>query len=142
MRLIILTALAAAQLSLPAVTGATEADQTLSSSTPGTPFPTKAEMHAAIDSLPDINALLKDLIKLTKETDLPKRMEKTTDKLAADLEKSGALEPDRNGLPDIKLTLKIFANALADEEVSEGLKDTLDDLEVILEKHMPEEGEP
>lgn len=142
MRLIILSALAAAQLSLPAITVAAETDQKPTASTPSTPFPTKAEMHAAIDSLPDINALLDDLIKLTKETDLPERMEKTTDQLTTDLEKSGALEPDRNGLPDIKLTLKIFANALADEEVSEGLKDTLDDLEVILEKHMPEDEMP
>lgn len=126
MRLVILSVAALGLLSTPAIAGTQSK------------LPTKAEMHKAIDDMPDFNAILDDLIKLTEDSELAERMERSGEKLKTDLETSGALEPDRNGLPDIKMTLKIFASVLAEEDISEELHETLSDLEAIMEKHISE----
>lgn len=98
-------------------------------------FPTKAQIEAAIDEMPDLNAILGDLIILAGESELPQRMTETGETVKQRLEASGALEPDRSGLPDIKLTLKVLLGALAEENVSEELSETLSDIQIILKKH-------
>ncbi len=105
-----------------------------------TKFPSKAEIEAAIDDMPDFNAIFDDMIALTENNDLSERMERSADRVKTDLETSGALEPDRNGLPDIKLTLKVLMGALSEEEVSEGLLETLTDIQAIMEKHMDDDS--
>ncbi len=127
--LIVLSCLCSPALANPH--GERSGDQTVNDIT----LPTKAQIEAAIDEMPDLNAILDDLIILAGESELPQRMAETGETVKERLEASGALEPDRNGLPDIKLTLKVLLGALAEENVSEELSETLSDIQIILKKH-------
>lgn len=108
---------------------------------PDAAFPSKADLEKAIDDMPDINAILGDLIVIVSQSDLPRQMERTGETLKKDLKDSGALEPDRNGLPDIKLTLKTVMNAFMDEGVSESLLETGKEMQAVIEKHAPAQAE-
>lgn len=99
----------------------------------------KAEIEDMIDRLPDFNAVIDDVIKLTENDRLQKRIERSGEAFADKLEDSGALEPDENGIPDIKLMLKVVVTAMSDEEVTGGLLETLSELQSVMEKHIPEE---
>ena len=105
-------------------------------------MPSTEEMEAAIDKMPDLNAILGDLMVLVKDERLQERMEKSGEAFAERLDKSGAMEPDENGIPNIKLALKALVGALGDEEVTGGLLDTVSDLQQVMEKHVPEEDAP
>lgn len=108
---------------------------------PEATFPSKAEIEKAIDDMPDFNAILGDLITVAAKSELPRQMERTGDKFRKDLKDSGALEPDRNGLPDIKLTLKTLMNAFMDEGLSESVLATGKDMQAVIEKHVPPQPE-
>ena len=136
MRFFVLSAAALTMLSAPAFAHPEHTEASKPSAE--IKLPSKAEIEKAIDEMPDLNAILGDLITLANKSDLPKRMERTGETLKKDLNVSGALGPDRNGLPDIKLTLKILANVLSDEDVTEGLSETMAGLQTIMEKHMKE----
>lgn len=103
-------------------------------------FPTPAEIEAIIDELPDFNAILSDVRHLVEDDKLQRRMERSGEAFADKLEQSGALEPDENGLPDIKLTLQVMMLALGEEEVSGGLIETLTELQAVMDKHLPEDA--
>lgn len=108
---------------------------------PDATFPSKAEIEKAIDEMPDFNAILGDLMVIASKSDLPRQMERTADTFRQDLKDSGALKPDRNGLPDIKLTLKTLMNAFMEEGISESLLDTGKEMQAVIEKHVPAEQE-
>lgn len=105
-------------------------------------MPSTSELEAAIDELPDLNAMLGDLMHLVKDEKLQKRMERSGEAFSERLEKSGALEPDENGIPDIKLALKALVGVMGDEDITGGLLDTVSELQDIMEKHIPEEDAP
>lgn len=102
-------------------------------------LPSQSEIEEMIDSLPDFNAIIGDVIKLTENDRLQKRMERSGEAFSEKLEKSGALEPDENGIPDIKLALKVIASAVSDEDVTGGMLDTISELQTLMEKHVPED---
>lgn len=139
MRALILSAGAIALLSGSTAAFATSAQKPAPVPAAEFEMPSKAEMEAAIDALPDLNALLGDMMTLVHDERLQERMEKSGEAFAKRLDKSGALEPDANGIPDIKLALKALMGAMTDEDVTGGLLDTITDMQQIMEKHIPEE---
>lgn len=107
-------------------------------------LPSQTEIEEMIDRLPDFNAIIGDVIELTENDRLQKRMERSGEAFSDKLEESGALEPDENGIPDIKLALKVMMSVMSDEEVTGGMIETLSELQSIMEKHVPEaqDGDP
>ena len=143
MRALILSTSALVLLSGSALAHPETADKPAPKPVPETAFemPSTAELEAAIDELPDLNAMLGDFMNLVKDEKLQKRMERSGEAFAEKMEKSGALEPDENGIPDIKLALKALVGVIGDEDVTGGLLDTVSELQEIMEKHIPDEGQ-
>ena len=141
MRTLILSAAASVFLSGSAFAHPEMAEKKAPKGVPEATFelPSTAEMEAAIDKMPDLNAIMGDLMNLVKDERLQERMESSGDAFAKKLDKSGAMRLDENGMPDIKLALKALVGALGDEEVTGGLLDTVTELQQVMEKHIPEE---
>ena len=144
MRALILSASALVLLSGSALAHPEKSETPQPKTVPNATFemPSTSELEAAIDELPDLNAMLGDLMHLVKDDKLQKRMERAGEAFSEKMEKSGALEPDENGIPDIKLALKALVGVMSDEEVTGSLLDTVTDLQEVMEKYIPEDDVP
>lgn len=102
-------------------------------------LPTEAEIDEMLADMPDFNGLMRDMIKLATDEELQDRMERSGKALSDKIDQSGALETDENGMPDFNKLIRVMMYAMADEEVTGGLLETVDELQTVMEKHLPDE---
>lgn len=103
-------------------------------------LPTKAEMQKVIDQMPDFNGLMGDFIELAQDEDLQNSLADAGEAFVDRLDKSGALNTDKNGLPDINKMLEVMLFAFTEDDIAGELVDTLSDVQDIVEKHIPEDN--
>jgi len=101
-------------------------------------LPTKAEMQEVIDQMPDFNGILGDFKKLAEDEKLQKRLENAGESFVQKLDESGALETQKNGLPDINKAIEVMMFAFTDDDIAGELLDTMTEFQDIVEKHVPE----
>jgi len=96
-------------------------------------LPSKTEIQDAIKQMPDMNAIMGDMMGLMKDERFRENMESSARAFGDRLERSGALETGENGMPDFNNAFGVMLETFSDEEAMGGMLDTM-----IMEKHAPE----
>jgi len=104
-------------------------------------LPSKSEIQEAIKQMPDMNALMGDMMLLMKDEKFRKNMESSARVFSDNLEDSGALDTSANGLPDMNSALAVMMETFSDEEAMGGMLDTMMGLATAMEKHIPESAQ-
>jgi len=100
-------------------------------------LPSKAEIQDAIKQMPDMNAVMGDMIGLMKDERFRSDMESSARAFGDRLERSGALEAGENGIPDLNNAFAVMLETFSDEEAMGGMMDTMMGLAAAMEKHAP-----
>jgi hypothetical protein len=105
-------------------------------------LPTQAEIKQLQKNMPDMNAIMGQMMTVMKDPELREGMEKSGKTFAKKLEKSGAMEPTGpDGLPDFNKAFGAMLSLMGDEDAMGGMLESLgamaEGLEGI-EQHIPE----
>jgi len=101
-------------------------------------LPSKTEIQNAIKQMPDMNAIMGDMMGLMKDERFRNNMENSARAFGDRLERSGALETGKNGMPDFNNAFAVMLETFSDEEAMGGMLDTMMGLAAAMEKHVPE----
>ena len=105
-------------------------------------LPSQAELKELQKNMPDMNAIIGQMMTVMKDPSLREGMEKSGKAFAKNKKSSGAFEPSGpDGLPDFNKAFGAMINMMGDEEAMGGMLETLgtmaEGLEGI-EQHIPE----
>jgi hypothetical protein len=101
-------------------------------------LPSKAEIQEAINQMPDMNAIMGEMVNLMKDEGFKDNMENSARAFSNRLERSGALENGENGMPDFNKAFAVMLETFSDEDAMGGMLDTMMGLAETMEKHVPE----
>jgi len=101
-------------------------------------LPSKTEIQEAIKQMPDMNAVMGDMIGIMKDERFRDNMESSARAFGDRLERSGALETGANGMPDFNNAFGVMLETFSDEQAMGGMLDTMMGLAAAMEKHAPE----
>ena len=101
-------------------------------------LPSKSEIQEAIKQMPDMNAVMGDMMGMMKDERFRSDMESSARAFGDRLEHSGALEVGKNGMPDFNNAFAVMLETFSDEEAMGGMMDTMMGLAEVMEKHAPE----
>ncbi len=101
-------------------------------------LPSKAEIQDAIKQMPDMTAVMGDMMGIMKDERFRDNMESSARAFGDRLENSGALESGANGMPDFNSAFAVMLETFSDEEAMGGMMDTMMGLAQAMEKHAPE----
>ena len=88
--------------------------------------------------MPDMNAIMGDMVGLMKDESFRENMESSARAFGDRLERSGALETGKDGLPDFNNAFAVMLETFSDEKAMGGMLDTMMGLTEAMEKHAPE----
>ena len=91
-------------------------------------LPSDEKIESIIDDLPDFNHLLDGLIEIAQDDEFREKFADSAAHMKSELEKSGAMEPRDNGLPDVNAGLAVLLRSLSDEDGIGGMLDALEDV--------------
>ena len=105
-------------------------------------LPTQGEIDTMVKNMPDMNAIMGQMMTVMKDPNLRKGMEKSGKAFAKKMENSGALEPTGpDGMPDFNKAFGAMLSLMNDENAMGGMLETLgtmaEGMEGI-EQHIPE----
>jgi len=101
-------------------------------------LPSKTEIQEAIKQMPDMNAIMGDMMGIMKDERLRDNMESSARAFGERLERSGALDTGKDGMPDFNNAFAVMLETFSDEEAMGGMLDTMMGLAQAMEKHAPE----
>ena len=106
-------------------------------------LPTQAEIDAMVKQMPDVNAIMGQMMTVMKDPDLRKGMERSAKAFGDKMDSSGVMQPTgKDGLPDFNKAFGAMITMMGDEEAMGGMLSTLgamaEGLEGI-EQHIPEQ---
>jgi len=103
-------------------------------------LPSSEQIEAMIDDLPDFNHLMDGLFKIAQDDKIREQIAESADHMQKQFEKSGALEPRSNGLPDFNAGIELMLRSLSDEKGLGGILDAMelagDDLKTVMEESL------
>lgn len=105
-------------------------------------LPSKTEIQEAIKQMPDMNAVMGDMMGIMKDERFRDNMESSARAFGDRLESSGAMEAGKNGMPDFNSAFAVMLETFSDEEAMGGMMDTMMGLAQAIEKHAPEVTAP
>ena len=105
-------------------------------------LPTEAEIADILETMPDFNALMGDMLGVVQDEKLQSKMKSTAKNFGEKIEKSGALDKrDANGLPDFNALFAVMLPMIADEDGLGGLIEPMSEIaekmEGSMQKHAP-----
>ncbi len=105
-------------------------------------LPSQAELKALQQNMPDMNAIMGQMMTVMKDPALREGLEKSGKAFAKTMENSGALDPSGpDGMPDFNKAFGAMIGLMGDEEAMGGMLETLgtmaEGLEGI-EQHIPD----
>ena len=101
-------------------------------------LPSKTEIQEAIKQMPDMNAIMGDMMGVMKDERFRENMESSARAFGDKLERSGALKTGKDGMPDFNNAFAVMLETFSDEEAMGGMLDTMMGLAQAMEKHAPE----
>ncbi len=130
----------------PAVNSDSQPSSALTSDIVST-LPTDAEIRDILAQMPDMNALMGDMLKIMKDENMQAQLKSTATAFRQKLKSTPEFtQRDANGLPDINAFLGAILPLLADENaiggLLEGATDIAAEMENSVQKHIPKGTKP
>lgn len=100
-------------------------------------LPNAAEIQDALKQMPDMNAIMGEMMGLMKNEAFRDNMESSARAFGDRLENSGALETGANGMPDFNDAFAVMLETFSDEKAMGGMMETMMGLAGAMEKHVP-----
>ena len=108
-------------------------------------LPSEEAIEDMIAELPDFNHMMDGLIKIAQDDDVREQLADSAAHMKEQFEKSGALDPRDNGLPDINAGLAVLLRSLSDEDGIGGMLDALegvgDELETVIQESVEKKSQ-
>jgi len=101
-------------------------------------LPNEADIENIMADMPDLNAIMGDMMKMMSNPKFQNNMKRTGEKLAYSMENSGAMEPQENGLPDFNAAMSAMLSMMTDKDTMGGMMEMMGEMAVSMEKHIPE----
>ena len=114
----------------------TEAPQTITKPQ----LPTQAEINEALEQMPDMNAIMGDMMGLVKDEGFQEKMKSSGKAFAEKMKKDDVFETGPDGMPDFNKAFAAMLTTFSDEEAMGGMLETVMDLAETMEKHIPEDA--
>ena len=115
-------------------------DQTPPQSLKDIELPTKAEIAEMQKQLPDLNAMLSDMMELAQGEDFQTDMRKSVDRMKSQFEGTD-LEME-NGMPDLNAMMGAMLMMFAEDEIMDTMLSQIVPMAEMMEKHVPESTTP
>lgn len=103
-------------------------------------LPSQADIQDAIKQMPDMNAIMGDMMGLMKDEKFKNNMEKSAKVFSEKMDKDYVFKAGPDGMPDFNKAFASMLGAFSDEEAMGGMLDTMMELAETMEKHIPEEA--
>ena len=104
-------------------------------------LPSKAKIQDAIKQMPDMTAMMGDMMVLMKDEKFRDNMKSSAQAFGDRLEDSGVLDTGANGMPDMNEALAVLMETFSDEEAMGGMLETMMGVATAMEKHIPESAQ-
>lgn len=108
-------------------------------------LPSRDQIEGIIEDLPDFNHLMDGLMEIAQDEKIRGRLAESADHMKSEFEKSGALEPRENGLPDFNAGLAVLLRSLSDKDGIGGMLDVLEEvggeLETVMQESIDKEND-
>ena len=108
-------------------------------------LPSDEKIEEMIAELPDFNHLLDGLLEIAQDEDIREKFADSAAHMKSEIEKSGALKPRDNGLPDINTGLAVLLRSLSDEDGIGGMIDAFegvgDELGTLMQESLDKKGD-
>lgn len=101
-------------------------------------LPSQTEIQDALKQMPDMNAIMGEMMGLMKDEKFRANMERSADSFAKRFEAEDVFKTDADGMPDFNKAFAVMLGAFSDEEAMGGMMDTMMGLAETMEKHVPE----
>lgn len=133
--------LTAAALAIPTAAFAhpepeTEAPQTITKPQ----LPTQAELEKALEQMPDMNAIMGDMMGLMKDEEFQGKMKNSAKVFADKMDKEDVFQKGPDGMPDFNKAFATMLTTFSDEQAMGGMLETMMDMAQTMEKHIPEDA--
>ena len=101
-------------------------------------LPSEAAIEEIIEELPDFNHLMDGLLKIAQNEEVREQFTDSALHMKEQFEKSGAMEPRENGLPDFNAGIAVLLRSLSDDDgiggMIESLEGVSDELETVMQE--------
>ncbi|MEP6343659.1 MAG: hypothetical protein ABJ275_10110 [Maricaulaceae bacterium] len=108
-------------------------------------LPSDEKIEEIIADLPDFNHLLDGVLKIAQDEKIREKISNTATHMKSEIDKSGALEPRENGLPDINTGLAVLLRSLSDKDGIGGMLEVLEEvggeLETVMQESIDKEND-
>ena len=101
-------------------------------------LPTQAEIQDVLEQMPDMNAIMGDMMGLMKDEKFKDTMKKSAKAFTEKMDKDDVFKTGPDGLPDFNKAFGAMLGVFSDEEAMGGMMDTMMGLAETMEKHIPE----
>lgn len=103
-------------------------------------LPSQADIAAAIEHMPDMNAIMGDMMGLMKDEGFRDKMESSAKAFAKNIDIDDAFKTGSDDLPDFNKAFASMLGAFSDEDAIGGLLNVMTDMAHTMEKHIPEDA--
>ena len=103
-------------------------------------LPSQAEINQALKQMPDMNAIMGDMMGLMQDENLRGKMESSAKVFADKMDKDDVFNAGPDGMPDFNKAFASMLGAFSDEKAMGGMLDTMMELAETMEKHIPEDA--
>lgn len=101
-------------------------------------LPSQADIQDALKQMPNMNAIMGDMMGLMQDEKFKNNMEKSAKVFSEKMDKEDVFKAGPDGMPDFNKAFASMLGAFSDEEAMGGMVDTLMELAETMEKHIPE----
>lgn len=107
-------------------------------------LPSQAEITRALDQMPDMNAIMGDMMSMMKDEKLQGKMKSSAEVFAEKMKKEDVFKKGPDGMPDFNNVFATMLGTLSDEKAMGGIMETMQGLaetmDVTMQKHIPEDA--
>lgn len=101
-------------------------------------LPNDADIEDIMANMPDLNALMGDMMKMMSDPEMQSTMKRAGETLERKMETSGAMDIQDNGLPDMNAAMGAMLSMLSDKDTMGGMMEMMGGMAEMMEEHVPE----
>jgi len=103
-------------------------------------LPSKAEINKALEQMPDMNAIMGDMMGMMQDEKFKDQMESSAKAFSKRMDAEDVFKAGPDGMPDFNKAFEVMLGTFSDEKAMGGMMETMMGLAQAMEKHIPEDA--